>query len=132
MLNTIALISYADAGKNHHGYIYQATNWIYTGLGGGVDFYRDETGKEIHSRIMSDLRKKTPEKNRDEIAKDLKWDKIKGTYKHRYFMFLGDKKDKAKMLLELEKKYKIEPYPKGDNIRYDSGKDIVQTQQTLF
>lgn len=26
------LVSYADSGQNHHGYIYQATNWVYTGL----------------------------------------------------------------------------------------------------
>lgn len=32
----LSLISYADDGKNHHGYIYQATNWIYTGLGGAL------------------------------------------------------------------------------------------------
>jgi len=38
--------------------------------------------------------------------------------KHRYFIFLGNKKDKAKMLKMLP--YKIEPYPKGENIRYDA------------
>lgn len=27
----IILVSYADEGMNHHGYIYQATNWMYTG-----------------------------------------------------------------------------------------------------
>jgi hypothetical protein len=26
------IVSYADADQNHHGCIYQATNWIYTGL----------------------------------------------------------------------------------------------------
>ena len=26
------LVSYADTSQGHHGYIYQATNWIYTGL----------------------------------------------------------------------------------------------------
>ena len=25
------MVSYADSGMNHCGYIYQATNWIYTG-----------------------------------------------------------------------------------------------------
>jgi len=25
------VVSYADTSQNHHGYIYQATNWIYTG-----------------------------------------------------------------------------------------------------
>ena len=27
----MALVSYADANHNHHGYVYQATNWLYTG-----------------------------------------------------------------------------------------------------
>ena len=26
------IVSYADTSQSHHGYIYQATNWIYTGL----------------------------------------------------------------------------------------------------
>ena len=25
------VVSYADTAQNHHGYIYQATNWVYTG-----------------------------------------------------------------------------------------------------
>lgn len=32
----IALVSFADTGAGHHGYIYQATNWIYTGLSPGT------------------------------------------------------------------------------------------------
>ena len=127
----LSLISYADSGKNHHGYIYQATNWIYTGLGGGVDFYRDANGNEIHSRIMSDYRLKYPDKSRDEIALMLGWEKIDGTYKHRYFYFLGNKRDKKQWLKEVLGKYKIESYPKGDNIRYDSSyKPVIQ--QRLF
>ena len=116
----LVIISYADEGKNHHGYIYQATNWIYTGKGGGVDFYKDKTGKEIHSRIMSDYRLKWPEKSRQQIAKELGWEQIEGTYKHRYYYFLGNKKEKKLMMTFLLEKYKIEPYPKGDNVRYDA------------
>ena len=32
LLPQTILVSYADTSQNHHGYIYQATNWIYTGL----------------------------------------------------------------------------------------------------
>ena len=103
----LSLISYADEGKNHHGYIYQATNWIYTGLGGGVDFYINEDNKEIHSRIMSDYRLKYPDMTRAEIADMLKWKKVKGTYKHRYFYFIGSKKQKKKWKKQLTDKYKV-------------------------
>ncbi|WP_449441465.1 Mom family adenine methylcarbamoylation protein [Serratia entomophila] len=30
------IVSYADKDQNHHGGIYQATNWIYEGLFGEV------------------------------------------------------------------------------------------------
>ena len=30
--NKLILVSYADTSQGHNGYIYQATNWIYTGL----------------------------------------------------------------------------------------------------
>jgi hypothetical protein len=123
----LSLISYADIGKNHHGYIYQATNWLYTGVGGGVDFYIDEKQNEIHSRIMSDYRKKYSKMTRDEIQKMLNWKKEKGTYKHRYFYFLGTKKEKILWLKFLTDKYKIENYPKGDNKNYDASyKPTVQ------
>lgn len=116
----LVVISYADEGKNHHGYIYQATNWLYTGKGGGVDFYVDVNGQEHHSRVMSDYRLKYPEKSRSQIAEMLQWSIEKGTYKHRYFYFLGNNKDKKEMMRELEQRYKLAPYPKGDNIRYDA------------
>lgn len=127
----LSLISYADEGKNHHGYIYQATNWLYTGLGGGVDFYINEQNEEIHSRIMSDYRLKFPEMSRAEIAVMLKWRKEEGTYKHRYFYFLGDKRQKKDWLKFLTEKYKIEPYPKGDNVRYDASFE-PSVQKLLF
>lgn len=44
--------------------------------------------------------------------------KIKQKGKHRYFYFVGSKNQKKTMLKNL--KYKQEPYPKGDNKRYDA------------
>ena len=31
MLPPLIIVSYADKGQNHNGYIYQATNFLYTG-----------------------------------------------------------------------------------------------------
>ena len=125
----MSVISYADEGKNHHGYIYQATNWIYTGKGGGVDFYLSSENKEIHSRVMSDWRLKYPAMTRDEIATMLKWEKKKGTYKHRYFAFSGNKRDKKQWLKGVTERFSIEKYPKGDNERYDACfKPVIQTR----
>lgn len=116
----MSVISYADVGKNHHGYIYQATNWVYTGKGGGTDFYLSSDNREIHSRIMSDWRLKYPDMSRDEIATMLKWEKKKGTKKHRYFTFCGNKREKKNWLKGVEERFSIENYPKGENERYDA------------
>ena len=49
--------------------------------------------------------------------------------KHRYFYFLGSKTERRKMMKALP--YKIEPYPKGDNTRYDASYQI-EAQGILF
>ena len=54
---------------------------------------------------------------------------IERSRKHRYFYFLGDKRQIARMRKALI--YSIEEYPKGDNIRYDASYKPIQ-QPTLF
>jgi hypothetical protein len=49
--------------------------------------------------------------------------------KHRYIYFHGNKTQKKEMNKLL--KYKIEPYPKGNSQKYDSG-TTVETQGLLF
>ena len=51
------------------------------------------------------------------------------TKKHRYFRFLGNKKDVLTMKKDFL--YNTYPYPKGDNKRYDAGY-CPSVQITLF
>ena len=52
---------------------------------------------------------------------------IERPQKHRYFYFLGTKNDKKNMLKNL--KYKIQPYPKGQNKNYDASfQPTIQTK----
>ena len=103
------LVSYADTQMNHNGYIYQATNWIYT----GATKERTDIGFEdgTHSR---------------HYKKDIDYSIRKfRSSKHRYVYFLGKLKNKFKKQLN----YDILPYPKGENKRYDSSyKPIIQTE----
>lgn len=50
------IVSYADKDKNHKGTIYQATNWIYTGISkeNSTDSSWIVNGKRYHGRIISD------------------------------------------------------------------------------
>ncbi len=47
------LVSYADPSQGHVGTIYQATNWIYTGLSEATPLYDIGDGVARHSRSLS-------------------------------------------------------------------------------
>jgi len=119
------IVSYADSFQNHVGYVYQATNFIYTGLSAKHMEWAVKGQEHKHGR---------------HIGGGLTLDKIKEKYgndfyfkersrKHRYIYFHGDKRQKRLMHKLL--KYKTEPYPKGDSKTYNSG-GSVQTQTLLF
>jgi len=111
-LHNLILVSYADTQHNHNGYIYQATNWIYT----GKTKERTDIGSEdnSHSRHYS---------------KNLDYSKIRKfrSSKHRYIYFIGNKKKVKEWKKELN--YDIQSYPKGQNKRYDSSyKPTIQKE----
>lgn len=113
----VCLVSYADSNFGHHGYIYQATNWVYCGMVKSSQiFVNKNTGEPIHRRTLSDIM------GAEGVHLDRLPDWIELRHeeggKHRYFQFLGSKADRKKMLAKLA--YPIEPYPKGDNARYDA------------
>jgi len=120
----VALISYADSNQNHIGYIYQATNWIYTGLSNNTIVW-EKNGITYHNKTMYDKFGTNSRKK----ALNTGYKLIKKQGKHRYFQFLGTKKEKKEMLKNL--KYEIKPYPKGDNKRYDASYQ-PSVQQTLI
>lgn len=47
------LIAYADPSQGHVGTIYQAANWLYTGLSEAMPLYDIGDGKARHSRSLS-------------------------------------------------------------------------------
>lgn len=113
-LPPLIVVSYADTKHQHHGYIYQATNWIYT----GATKQRTDIGSEdgSHSRHYS---------------KELDYSKFrkKRSSKHRYIYFTGSKTQRQKWKKKLN--YKIVEFPKGSNRRYDASHKITP-QQRLF
>ena len=113
-LPPLIIVSYADKGQNHNGYIYQATNWIYT----GASKERTDIGSEdgSHSRHYN--------KNID-YKKNRKF----RSSKHRYIIFTGSKSKKKYWKNCLN--YKTFSYPKGENKRYDATY-IPNTQGLLF
>lgn len=120
----MCVISYADHNYGHHGYIYQATNWMYLGTTQKEAIYRDKnTGKRVHQRQISySLGTRVPGEMPEHIEVS------KESYgKHRYLIFLGNKTQKKEMLRHLM--YLMQPYPKGENTRYDSSGVIPRNSQ---
>ena len=119
------VVSYADTAQGHVGYIYQATNFIYTGLSANRVDWTIKGQEHKHSKTISDGM--TLESIKDKYGDDFYY--TERSRKHRYIFFHGSKMDKKIMASKL--KYEILPYPKGDSSRYDSG-GSVKTQGLLF
>jgi len=119
MLENIILVSYADTSQNHNGYIYQATNWIYTGLSAKRTERYDVNNPNRHSKSVTE-------------NKNLKYQELairERPQKHRYIFFICNKNQKKQWLKDLN--YKTDKYPKGKNINYDASYKTT-TQTELF
>ena len=51
------IVSFADANQDHNGYIYQATNFIYTGVSSNTSKLVDKFGAEFHFRNIGHYQK---------------------------------------------------------------------------
>jgi hypothetical protein len=96
------IVSFADQSQGHHGGIYQAGNWVYSGEGLPAKFYMIR-GKLTHPRSIGAKGLVQNLKGAQQLDKNAKVVNVPG--KHRYLMPL----DKAmrKQIIPLSK-----PYPK--------------------
>lgn len=98
--NGTFVVSYADTGWTHIGYVYQACNFLYTGCTKKrIDRYVPE-GKHCrhYDKSCSLHQTRNP--------------------KHRYVYLVGDRRTRKRMREEL--RYPVyDHYPKGDERRYD-------------
>jgi hypothetical protein len=87
-LNKEILVSFADKSKRHVGTVYQATNWIYTGLSKKRPA-RVVEGVNIHDRTLWNY---TSEELKEKYGDKFKT--IDRPRKHRYIYFNADKRRK--------------------------------------
>lgn len=106
-LNKEIVVSYADTAQGHVGVVYQATNWLYTGLSAKHTNWTID-GVDKHSQTLGD---KFTSKELREMYGD-KFTLTPRSRKHRY-VYLACTKARRKVLLQ-ELKYPILPYPKKD------------------
>lgn len=123
----LCIVSYADFTFGHNGYIYQATNWVYCGLNQIHERQIFLNGKEVHPRTACSMGYTSVT---DWAAKEPRVILGEYTSKHRYFQFLGNKKEVESMRRDLV--YEIKPYPKGDNKRYNADYKPHQQSDLFF
>ena len=106
--NNTFVVSYADTAWTHIGYVYQATNFLYTGCTKErTDIY---TGEGKHSRHYTD-------EERD--SRQRQW----RSPKHRYVYLVGDKRTRKRMREELNYPV-LSGYPKGNEVHYDTDNPV--------
>lgn len=101
------IVSFAEIKAGHVGTVYQATNWIYTGLSTRRALWELDGNRDGHARHRFD------QYGGEAEAKKILGDRLKKYYrprKHRYIMFLGSKWRKRELMSKL--KYEIKDYPK--------------------
>jgi len=121
------IISYADTEHRHIGYVYQACNFIYTGLSAKRTDWKIRGLEHLHGQTVADISR--GERDRVGYMRRKFGDSfyLEGrSRKHRYVYFLGSKKETKQMRIAL--RYKIEPYPKGDSIHYNAPRVDVQAR----
>ena len=95
------VVSYADwGGWRHVGYVYQATNWLYTGMTKERTDIYSESGHSRHYKVGE---------KRRQIR----------TAKHRYVYLVGSKRERKRMIQQLRYPI-IKEYPKGNSEHYDT------------
>jgi hypothetical protein len=124
------IVSYADTAQGHIGYVYQATNFLYTGLSAKRTDWKIKGREHLHSATVAD------ESRGKEHRADWMREKYGDDFylmdrprKHRYVYFCGNKNQRNEMRSVL--RYFVEPYPKGKSERYDASAEI-ETQGVLF
>lgn len=99
-----AVVTYADTDVGHMGYVYQATNALYTGTGGDPVYHLDADGNRHGTYLSGHVNSAR--------AQRLGWTRHRGDVKHRYVYLLGSRTQRqhSRRLLRLD----VLNYPKEE------------------
>lgn len=111
MIDEPIIVSYAEQKQGHLGIVYQATNWIYTGMSDKHIQWKIKGINNKHSRHLFDKYGGINEAKKilgDNLIKEER------PRKYRYIYFNCNKKRKKELLNKL--RYKQLPYPKKEEV----------------
>jgi len=99
------LVSFADQTEGHFGYVYQASNWLYTGQT-GKKYHFIVNGKRINKRMAYDNAKKEGITEKEFVIK-YQWEKVVELPKFRYIYPISK---------DINLKLSVLAYPKERNM----------------
>lgn len=105
MVDKDIIVSFADQAQGHLGYVYQATNWIYTGLSAKRTDWTVE-GLDLHGQTLADKYSASEIREKYGDRFSLK----ERSRKHRYIYFNCNKRRKKELRGKLL--YPVLEYPK--------------------
>lgn len=97
------IVSFADPNEGHHGGIYQATNWVYAGRTASTVKYIDKTGREWHSRQVSEKGYNIQQGSIRKTVRPSECVKVHQIGKHRYLLPLDE--EMKDYILRFKQKY---------------------------
>jgi hypothetical protein len=111
------VVSFADTDQRHIGYVYQACNFIYTGLSAKRTDWKVKGMEHLHGATIADQSRGKP--NRAEWMREKHGDNFylqDRPRKHRYIYIVA--KGQQRKAIQSALLYSAQPYPKGDSERY--------------
>lgn len=128
------VVSFADTEQGHVGYVYQATNFIYTGLSAKRTDWKIAGLEGLHGQTIADMSKCATGGDRGSRALFMR-EKFGDAFyledrsrKHRYIFICADGKKRAELMAAI--KYPQQPYPKGETKKYEIS-HVPRTQWLL-
>ena len=109
------IVSFADTEQGHSGTVYQAANFIYTGLSAKRTDWKLRGKEHLHGQTVADEFR--GQKNRAALMREKYGDDFylqPRSRKHRYIKITGSRKFKRCALNSL--RYKEREYPKGEEM----------------
>ena len=98
------VVSYSDTAMNHHGYIYQATNFIYTG----------QTQRHLDNYSQQGKHNRHLKHSEGDMYR------VQRSIKHRYIYFVSSNRLRVKQMRK-KLRFSVQKYPKGQNKHYVLG-----------
>jgi len=103
------IVSFADIQQGHVGYIYQATNWLYTGQSAATRYFKPKTSEAAGGVQYSRRKRMTKAAIIEQHGADMV-DEYWSSPKHRYIFFNAPQKRRKQLIKKL--RYPVLPYPK--------------------